>query len=620
MASNDPPTQPLPLRKVRIVNDSKRVRRIDDRGEEFYHQHHQQTYPELKNITFTDGPKDIITEVAKALVNAALPFAAEQSTDFMPRRLFDGILTFEVVFQIVRELECYKGKTKEECIGLAKEIYHGGEPPSTRPSCKRLLATLVVLGGDSAQNMETLMTQGMNDQCLPLLVENGENKHILHCRFQPQGGHHHPLVNSTGDNPKKWRQDFTKWSRAFMSPYIVWEEKGLHCHYIMRGGGPLPMAPSTVGKKKQPRSGGFSKVYKVELHDGDRSFGHSTGDSPGDNSHTFALKELIEKEDENADDPFTTAGEFDLEIQSLIFAESRAQRVPGPEDTETKKHLIQLLASFEVYNSLSNPDHPTYYMLFPWADGDLWDFWKQEDNYLIPQNKEHLGWIIDQFYYLAKALQCVHNDRQHILSGRTDSNRYGRHGDIKPENILLFRDGSGEQGPGLGLRIVLADFGLGRLHSKESRSKQIPRNIKKTETYAGPEWDLSTISPKSDIFSLGCVFMEFIVWFFKKFNGVERFQEVREEERDFRHPRFMMDRFWKFPDQETAVLKDCVRKEFEELKDRDDCVEAVGDILEIIESHMLHIDKDQRYDSQTLVDNLESIRRRWKSQDSLYGT
>jgi len=269
MDAYSPPPGPVPLPQSRTVHDPTRVRRIEDRGEDIYRQHHQQAYTEYQNLKFTDGPKNIIAQVAKALVDAAPRFAAEHSTYFVPRRLFDRILTLEVVFQIVGKLQCYKGRKKQDCIRLANQIYFGGGP-SARAPCRRLLATLVMLGNGSAHQMEAFMAEGMNDQCLPLLVQDSEDNHLLYCRFRE---HQHSRINSTGENPKQWRLMFNYWSRAVMSPYVIWEEKGLHCHYIMHGGGPLPMKLWTDGNRKQPvHRGGFGQVYKVVLDDGDRSF------------------------------------------------------------------------------------------------------------------------------------------------------------------------------------------------------------------------------------------------------------------------------------------------------------------------------------------------------------
>lgn len=301
-------------------------------------------------------------------------------------------------------------------------------------------------------------------------------------------------------------------------------------------------------------------------------------------------------------------------MRSLIFTENRANSVPGPNDTETKKHVIQLLASFEVHNS--NSEHPTYYLLFPWADGNLEEFWKQQDGAYSPRNQVQTGWMIDQFYHLAKALQCLHNDRKTVLSQRTDSNRYGRHGDIKPGNFLFFCDSSYP-----GFELVLADFGLGRLHSKVSKSMQ-PPNVSRTATYAAPEYDIEggLLSPRSDIFSLGCVLLEHMVWLFDGFAAVEVFTDERMSQGYYSS--FETDTFWEVSgtDRTSAKIKDKVSERLTTLKNHDDCVEVIGEILEVIEKKMLQPRQGDRYTSEDLVHELNRIRGKWARQDSFYGT
>lgn len=270
MAPNNQPLEPRPpLPKTRIVDDKTRVRKIDDRAEGIYRHDHHQTYQDGKNLNLKSVKRvgDIVTKVGDELVDCALKYAAdsEHSTKFMPRTAFDKIITPEVVFQIVRELQCYKGLTKDQCIDRAKGIYYGTS--SGHPPCKRLLATLVIM--NSADNMETYISDGISDTCLPFVVHDDENKHNLSCRLH-QGKDGHAQIKKTG---KKWRIDFTTWSRSVLSPYVIWEEKGLHCHFIMQGGGPLPMAPVMGGDKEQVvLDGGFGEIYKVVLQGGDRSF------------------------------------------------------------------------------------------------------------------------------------------------------------------------------------------------------------------------------------------------------------------------------------------------------------------------------------------------------------
>lgn len=308
--------------------------------------------------------------------------------------------------------------------------------------------------------------------------------------------------------------------------------------------------------------------------------------------------------------------EFDLEVSSLIFAESRANRVPEPDDNETKNHLIKLLATFEIYDTTTR--ETTYYLLFPWADGNLNEFWKTLCPKHSARNKEDLGWMVEQFMRLGKALQCIHNDREHILSGRTDSNRFGRHGDIKPGNFLYFSHGSGPDGKNPTL--VLADFGLGRLHSRETRSQDSPRENPATVTYQAPEYEIegAKLSPKSDIFSLGCVFLEYITWLLYDDRAIASFSKARMEPNAFG---WETDEFFTISQSGTsATIKKGVRDWIQGLQSHPDCVEVVGDMLDLIHKEMLEPNQGRRINSQTLVNRLEKISKCWKRADSLYGT
>jgi serine/threonine protein kinase len=75
------------------------------------------------------------------------------------------------------------------------------------------------------------------------------------------------------------------------------------------------------------------------------------------------------------------------------------------------------------------------------------------------------------------------------------------HRDIKPQNLLIF---SGPEGP----IFKLTDFGLSKPYTSQGR--QTPRMV--TSWYRAPEICLEwpNYSPKSDLWSLGCVFFEMI--------------------------------------------------------------------------------------------------------------
>ncbi|EEU35231.1 uncharacterized protein NECHADRAFT_19162, partial [Fusarium vanettenii 77-13-4] len=88
---------------------------------------------------------------------------------------------------------------------------------------------------------------------------------------------------------------------------------------------------------------------------------------------------------------------------------------------------------------------------------------------------------------------------------------WGRHGDIKPENILWFENYNNKQN-----HLVISDFGLTQFNSAHSRSKVQQGQIQGfSGTYRPPDLHIEDqpISQNYDVWSLGCVFLEFVSWF-----------------------------------------------------------------------------------------------------------
>jgi serine/threonine protein kinase len=100
-----------------------------------------------------------------------------------------------------------------------------------------------------------------------------------------------------------------------------------------------------------------------------------------------------------------------------------------------------------------------------------------------------------------------------------------RHGDIKPANILWFITKEG-------IVLKLSDFGLTRFHREVSQFRMYDRLVG-SRTYRAPECDLKQpISPMYDMWSLGCVFLEFLSWYMLGFEeGVDDFavQRVKDD-------------------------------------------------------------------------------------------
>lgn len=87
----------------------------------------------------------------------------------------------------------------------------------------------------------------------------------------------------------------------------------------------------------------------------------------------------------------------------------------------------------------------------------------------------------------------------------------GRHGDIKPENILWFQphESNGDQSAFEGT-FVISDFGLTEFHRDETGLVS-PMGVAMSPTYSAPEYEVSdTISQSYDIWTMGCVYCKYI--------------------------------------------------------------------------------------------------------------
>ncbi|UPX10469.1 uncharacterized protein EKO05_0001127 [Ascochyta rabiei] len=162
-------------------------------------------------------------------------------------------------------------------------------------------------------------------------------------------------------------------------------------------------------------------------------------------------------------------------------------------------------------------------MIFPWAeDGDLENFWKT--NSLPPcQNHEFAMWMSKQMLGLASALRIIHHPNNVKGLDGQDSKTHGRHGDIKPTNILWFRSPGPEGSLGI---LKISDFGFAEFHAERSKSRGNIQGL--TDIYRAPELEVEgLVSPRYDIWSFGCVLLEFAVWCLMGHDGISRFTEAR---------------------------------------------------------------------------------------------
>ncbi|KAK6827638.1 kinase-like protein [Apiospora arundinis] len=518
------------------------------------------------------------------------------NTNFLPRRRFRKIITPERVRAIVAGLGTFSSRGLNEFVDTA---FHGYVENNTRKGGSvKLLAALICCG--AVDRYLGLVSDGVSDDCLPPVYDKRHPSSSLRCKSQKcKRGH-----TFLGDLKTRDRKEFYTWTYCLNAPYfkkpnLGIPEQGVHHHYILTDDDVLPIVaskeqePGTSTKMSRQRTstqssgsgdtqeGGFSTVTRVEFHPEHFDFGTQDGEI----YKAFALKKLTASDSTS----------FNQEIASLLAFIGN--------DNE---HLVKLLTSFEIQSYRNR--RTEYYLLFPWADGTLWDFWKLYD--AVEQRANLSQWMSNQCYRLAHALKVFHNERrsawQYPDIAEEQKELFGRHGDVKAENILWFKTKG---------RLVLNDFGLARLNSKMSRSAQDPNGMPRTKTYQAPEFDMagSKISRVSDVFSLGCAFLEFATWFVEGFQSVDvEFADERMEE-DPHNPAFKLDTFFQVVDgpggKKVPVVKPKVKRWIKRLRKHRNCTQFIADFLDLIEEHMMEPNPKERWESERVVKRLWELKQ-----------
>lgn len=193
-----------------------------------------------------------------------------------------------------------------------------------------------------------------------------------------------------------------------------------------------------------------------------------------------------------------------------------------------------------------------FLILSDWADGgDLKTFWEQTPKPIV--DPPLVSGVVTQLCGLASAIELMHNGYHAGTLSRSVShsplsptlstpalivpggevgsvaaidNTAGdsnwRHGDLKSENILRFLEAGGLVGT---LRI--SDLGLAKRHVVATGLRKLASSSQfGTPAYEPPEAVTMLKSPRSrlyDVWSFGCIMLEFVVWLLYGHAGLDEF-------------------------------------------------------------------------------------------------
>jgi len=134
-------------------------------------------------------------------------------------------------------------------------------------------------------------------------------------------------------------------------------------------------------------------------------------------------------------------------------------------------HLIKMICSFRRGDD--------YFFLLPIAEGgDLISMWYGLND--TPRTEARIKWFLSQMEGISGAIRSLNE-----LNQREDgTGPNGRHGDIKPENILHFVNGAHA---GFGV-LKISDLGLAKFHQEVTEARQGPTTeTRYSKPYAPPE-------------------------------------------------------------------------------------------------------------------------------------
>lgn len=256
-------------------------------------------------------------------------------------------------------------------------------------------------------------------------------------------------------------------------------------------------------------------------------------------------------------------------------------------------------------------------MLLPLADGNLHDFLRRGRRPVL--DGTFVTWLLRQMTGLAAALDHIHNlgpadlgPANEVMKGHGNRSNSGYHHDLHPRNILVF-DGDA---------LKISDFGTARLQQvpgsglSNSASYQ-SRQVQCCLDYEAPDWTLTKkASRPHDVWALGCIFLEMLVWATGGNEEVDKFHNERLWADETKDQHVHDASFW-YARNDQGLLKSAVSGRLTSLKQQFEGKFVFKTLIKLVEG-MLRIETDpQVQHSRLQIAAVRSVLEKQISQAEL---
>lgn len=442
------------------------------------------------------APDSLATMLRDALVKSQWPYPGERESQdvlFVPLDALDSIITKDSVRAEIESWNLFNELELERTVEDILKPHALKDSTSTTAvlSRRKLFAILIMI--DTPQAILELIDNDIHDQDLPFLLDE-KDAHSL----ERQGDARKLSIFSSWNSKDRDQFSFVQW--YFLAPsFKVNENPREITNYLLSKNTPLPFI-TCQGLHGHTYIGAEAGryIHKLAIHTA-----HYAGPASHGRQDTAVAVKV-------------------LSVQDAIISATKTEASPNMRllAGDLSPHVARLLFTF------SHGHGNKRCLVFPSQKGDLYDFWKKCVHVTFKHpNLEAVRWMASQFYGLANVLEqawCLPDSSPSTFSPPASTL------EVHPKTILWF-DGD-ERGPRSENAYIdifgILKFDISSLAAPTHDDDMIEFY---SQTYAAPERCMGKPAKDSQMWSFGCVLLEFLVWYHRgREQGVLEFMERRK--------------------------------------------------------------------------------------------